>query len=146
MRRRVELDPRYTNRRTFTRDRGIDYRIASDMEAGRRGNYEAATLAAAELAYRLAPGSLATALAGGELEFEPVAAPASLRPVPDLPPSGTPAERERDRLLAEYPDDEVLRVIAGQTGKKVSMVVAEMLDWRGTQETPPPHARNGTAG
>jgi transcriptional regulator with XRE-family HTH domain len=66
----------------------------------------------------------------------------------DPPATGvTPAERERDRLLAEYPDDEVLPLLAAQSSKKVSMVVAEMLDWLGSQGPwAPPQESNGTAG
>ena len=41
VRRRIELDPRYRNRRTFTSERGVEYRIVNDIELGRRDNYEA---------------------------------------------------------------------------------------------------------
>lgn len=146
VRRRIELDPRYSNRKLFARERGLNYRIVTDLEHGIRGNYEDGTITAAEVAYRVAPGSLRRALAGGGLEALPPPVPLRAVPAAAAETAGTPAERERDRLLAEHPDDEVLPLLAAQSGKKVSMVVAEMLDWLGTQETPPPHARNGTAG
>jgi hypothetical protein len=59
----------------------------------------------------------------------------------------TPAEVERDRLLAEHPDDKVLPLLAAQSSKKVSMVVAEMLDWLGSQGPwPHPQEGNGATG
>jgi transcriptional regulator with XRE-family HTH domain len=68
---------------------------------------------------------------------------AALRPVPSREAEGTPSERERDRLIEGYPDDEVLQVIGRQRRKKASMVVAEMLEWLDTQAS---HSGNGTAG
>lgn len=83
VRRRIELDPRYSNRQTFADERGVSYRIVSDIERGRRGNYEPATIAALEVAYGLAAGSIGRALAGGGLDTlpQPAPAPRSVRPV-----------------------------------------------------------------
>jgi len=67
IRRRIEIDPRYRVRRTFADERGMDYRVVFDLEKHRRTNFEPTTLAAAEQAYRLTPGSIGQALAGGEL-------------------------------------------------------------------------------
>ena len=36
VRRRIELDSRYRNRRTFTSERAVEYRIVNDIELGRR--------------------------------------------------------------------------------------------------------------
>lgn len=75
-RRRIELDSRYRNRRTFEAERAAGlYRIINDIELGRRDNYEPGTIAALEAAYDLVPGVIGHALAGGELEVQrPVAA------------------------------------------------------------------------
>lgn len=67
VRRRVELDRRYRNRQLFATERGIEYRLVSDIERHRRQNFEETTIAVLEAAYDLAPGSIGRALAGGEL-------------------------------------------------------------------------------
>ena len=69
--RRVELDPRYLNLTLFAEERRIDYRLTADVEHGRRTNYRRPTLRAIEVAYSLEPGSIDTALAGGELKPAP---------------------------------------------------------------------------
>jgi hypothetical protein len=84
VRRRIELDPRYVNRQLFATERGVSYRIATDIEKGRRANYEQGTIAAIEVAYSVTPGSIARALAGGELEPQP--APAEAGPAAALAP------------------------------------------------------------
>lgn len=71
MRRRIELDPRYRNRRLFTAERSVEYRIVNDIEKGRRDNFEPQTIAALEAAYDLAPGSIGRAYQGGELQPAP---------------------------------------------------------------------------
>jgi hypothetical protein len=83
MRRRIDLDPRYRNRRLFTAERAVEYRIVNDIELGNRDNYEPGTIAALEGAYAVAPGSIGRALEGGELE----------------PLGATPADVRRDREL-----------------------------------------------
>lgn len=83
IRRRIELDPAYRNRRVFTDERGLDYRVVSDIETGRRSNFEGGTITALEVAYSIAPGSIRAAMAGSELR--PISAPegASERGNPD---------------------------------------------------------------
>ena len=77
-RRRIELDLRYRNRRTFEADRAPGlYRIINAIETGERDNYEPGTIAALEVAYDLVPGSIDRALDGGELEPQPVLADAA---------------------------------------------------------------------
>jgi hypothetical protein len=71
VRQRIQLDPRYSNRRLFADERGINIRTVSDVEHGRRDNYEPVTIAAIEVAYMLAPGSVWRTLAGGDLEPAP---------------------------------------------------------------------------
>lgn len=71
--RRVQLDPRYTSRRTFVAETHSGkqdswYRMITSIENGSRDNYSRETLAAVEVAYQLQPGSLGRALEGGDLE------------------------------------------------------------------------------
>ena len=88
VRRRLELDPRYRNRRTFTRERAPDlYRIVNDIELGRRDNYEPATLAAIESAYDLPAGAIGQFIAG-------------------VPPAGEPEAREPIPLRPALDDDD----------------------------------------
>lgn len=105
MRRRVELDPRYSNRQAFAAERGVGYRTVSDIERGRRGNYDDSTIAAIEVAYAVRAGSVAAALAGGELEPLPRRT-ALLRPVPD---SAVPDDDpDIAALIRDWPELETL--------------------------------------
>src|ERR1700744_4726356 len=79
VRRRLDLDPRYRNRKLFAQERcpGL-YRVLSDIELGRRSGYKPAVLLAIERAHGAAPGSIDRFLAGGDLaarQSEPAAAP-----------------------------------------------------------------------
>ena len=94
LRRRIELDPAYANRRIFSEATGVNARTIADIEKGRRDNYEPATIASVEVAYRLAGGSVARTLAGGDLEPLPVMEPA---PAVVAPPS------RDDRAADPYP-------------------------------------------
>lgn len=126
MRRRIEVDPRYSNRQLFADERGVNYRTISDIERGRRDNYEDATIASLEVAYAVRPGSIRRAVAGGELE--PV--PSPLRSVASAPPpADSPSERALADLLAAYPDDDVIAAMAAQRRKAPSAVVAEIYRW-----------------
>lgn len=80
----MEIDPRYSNLRLFAAERGIDYRLAWDLEHGARGNYRRPTLMAAEVAYRWAEGSVAGVLRGGQPS--PCADGDGARPQPLLRP------------------------------------------------------------
>lgn len=80
-RRRVEIDPRYRNLALFAREHGLNERLVSDIEHGRRGGYRKGTRMALEIAYELDPGSIARFLAG---------AAAALSPVPPAVPAGIP--------------------------------------------------------
>jgi hypothetical protein len=81
--RRVELDPRYKNLALFTGERGINYRLAWDIEAGRRTNYRRPTRRAIEVAYGLRPGEIDTVLSGGHLT--PLSGRAAHQPPPVRP-------------------------------------------------------------
>lgn len=113
VRRRIELDPRYSNRQLFAAERGVNYRVVSDVERGRRDNYEDGTVTALEVAYAVAPGSIGRALAGGGLDPLPAPAPpepgAPRTPFADL----APAEPADDTAWDLFPDpaDKTLRWI-----------------------------------
>lgn len=107
VRRRLELDPRYRNRRTFTREHAPDlYRIVNDIELGRRDNYEPATLAAIEAAYQLPLGGIGRFLDGQLAAADDTSAAApersvrtrvipALRRTPALEPYAEVVELER---------------------------------------------------
>lgn len=63
--RRAHLDPKYRNRQAFADEKQLDYRVVSDIEKHRRTNFSAPMIASLEVAYRWAPGSIKTVLAGG---------------------------------------------------------------------------------
>jgi hypothetical protein len=67
-RRRVCMDPRYSNLSLFAEERGINYRMAWDAEQAQRTNYRSATRLAIDVAYGWEPGSVDAVLAGGEPE------------------------------------------------------------------------------
>lgn len=74
---RARLDPRYTRRKDFAAEVGLNYGLVRDIETAQRDTFTAATIVAIERAYQLAPGSIEEALAGGELTpaVEPGALP-----------------------------------------------------------------------
>lgn len=82
--RRTLLNPRWRNRRAFSADTGLNYRLIFDAEENRRSNFTTVTITALEVAYQLKPGSIAKFLDGGELTPADAPAPvARLAPVPD---------------------------------------------------------------
>jgi hypothetical protein len=64
-RRRVELDPRYKNLTLFAKERGVDARMAWDIERARRTNFRRPTRRALEVAYGWQAGSIDSVLEGG---------------------------------------------------------------------------------
>lgn len=94
IRRRVELDPRYQNRSTFCAERGLDYRLAYDIEEARRTNFRSTTLAGVAAAYAVTPDSLSGVLHDPRAGLEPTPAPSRPAPLraagPDAPSSSTP--------------------------------------------------------
>lgn len=69
--RRTALDPRYRNRRAFADARGINYKLASDIEQAKRTDFSIATLAHIAASYDVTYESLKAALDGGDLEPAP---------------------------------------------------------------------------
>jgi hypothetical protein len=101
VRRRIELNPAWRSRKAFAAEHQLQYRIINDLENGIRFNFEPATIAAAESAYKLAPGSLRHTLAGGQLEETPSARGLTAAPEPEV----TELEaRTRDMLAAAVRD------------------------------------------
>ena len=82
--RRTQLDPRYARRTTFAKERGLNYRVAYEVETNRRHNFGDGTLAVIESAYELVPGSLKRTLNDGPLE------PAGRPAVPSAPSADEP--------------------------------------------------------
>lgn len=110
--RRVQLDPRWANRRTFAAEthsgkQASWYRIITSIENGDRTNYSRETLAAVEVAYRLMPGSIQRTIDSGALE-----------PAPALAAAGTPGDPPR-RAVDE------LRAYAEARGEKVIDVLID---------------------
>jgi hypothetical protein len=85
MERRARLNPRWTVRKAFAADVGLNAGLIRDIETAQRDTYTPATLAAVETAYRYAPGSIANVLEGGdpiELAEPPTTATAPAPPAP----------------------------------------------------------------
>lgn len=128
VRRRVELDPRYQNRTVFTAERGLDYRLAYDIEEARRTNFRKTTLAGIAVAYAVTLDSLYNALQGGELEAassQGLARPPVLRPVAS-PPSSL-------HISADDSDAEIERKIAGD---ETLEILWRLLNGEGTDLRP----------
>lgn len=120
-RRRVELDPRYQNRTVFSAERGIDYRLAYDIEECRRTNFRTTTLAAVAAAYGVTYESLMQVAHEGAAELIPasgpvtVSGPVAVYPEPVSgspaapPPSPDPEPTEAARKL--FPGDLLLQLL-----------------------------------
>lgn len=151
IRRRIELDPAYQNRTTFCTERGIDYRLAYDIEEARRTNFRKGTLAGIAAAYGVTLDSLYAALTGGELAAAPASRAAQTRPLYAITDSGEqsgnradadPAGRALADLVARYPDDDILRRIATRGGADAETRLREATGWLDAHLG---HEGNGTA-
>lgn len=124
VRRRLELDPRFRNRRIFTAERAVEYRIINDIELGRRDNYEPATLGVIELAYDLAPGTILHVLNGADLH----PGPAGDHAVIPLPQQG----RQQGDGVWEPPADQmprqVSRELADRAKPHMRIIAARLAD------------------
>jgi hypothetical protein len=108
-RRRVELDTRYSNLSLFAAERGLDYRMAWDVEHAARSNFRRPTITAIEVAYGWVPGSVAAVLAGGRPE------PAES---PDGPAPIEPAcKYEREIMAEDIPPGIKLMIIRGHRAR-----------------------------
>jgi hypothetical protein len=122
IRRRIEMDPRYRNRRRFVDERGAEYRTVSDIEKGRGRNFEPATIIAVESTYRLAPGAIRRYLNGAP-ELEPApgtpGAPAPDEPGAGEPAAGPPADTTADEMVAA-----VLQLAASRAEAAIAAEIA----------------------
>lgn len=101
--RRVQISPRYANRRLFAGEREMNWRTLHDIELAKRGNFRPETMRAFEAAYMLVPGSLDRVLAGGDLEPLPVARATAPEP------ARRGGEPQGDAAWDLFPDDETKR-------------------------------------
>lgn len=117
--RRAELAPAYVNKTTFCRDRQINYRVVSDIEAHRRTNFTPEMLRAIEVAYELAPGAIAEAIEQGPVDHLKAELRAAHIPTGDgvmivaVPEELTPAERAQVQQWAERMAEDLLRMRRG---------------------------------
>ena len=65
--RRIDLNPRYKNRRTFCEERGVDYKVVSDIETTKRTNFGRDTIAHLEVGYEVKAGGIQAVLDGAEV-------------------------------------------------------------------------------
>ena len=113
--RRTQLDPRYMNRRLFADDRGLDYRLVSDIERARRQNFEESTLAAIEVAYAWSPDSIQRILDGGD----PVPLAAGSEPAPAAleEPTAEPADAAAPEMESAADDTGIDAVVYDLTAR-----------------------------
>jgi hypothetical protein len=69
--RRVQLAPRYRNRRVFCEEKDLDYRVVSDIESARRDNFSGVMLTALEVGYEITEGGIRKFLEDPSLEELP---------------------------------------------------------------------------
>src|SRR5262249_54423906 len=91
--RRIQLNPRYRDRRRLASANGLSWRLLYDVERAKRTNFTTETLLAFEAAYRWAPGSVASVLAGGD--------PVPLPPQREDPPGPWPLSLAELAAIAE---------------------------------------------
>jgi len=131
--RRIEISPRYANRRVFAEETSLNWRMLHDAEHGKRATFKPETVRAFETAYRLVPGSLRRSLDGGPLEpaAEPARPLAPLRAAVPFPAAGTAKYEVADKLLTwlldRYKGNEVVRAMGAQRGTDAGIRVVEIL-------------------
>lgn len=131
-RRRVELDPRYTNRRVFCEEKEIDYRVISDIEGGRRDNYSGVMITAIEVAYQLTPGSIDEILVDPRItEFRHRTGTGTLNlplepPAVDIPPGVS---------LQDVEDwERAIWLVPGLSAEERGLAIAAVRYWRDPKE------------
>jgi hypothetical protein len=113
---RVELDPRYKNRALFSRERGINYRVAQDAEnAASDVGGDAAMRMFISRAYGWTPDSFDTVLAGGEPTRAAQVPPRVLALVAEAWGSlaDAPEHIREFAEAAQFPEEFRLRMIQG---------------------------------
>ena len=74
-RREEDMPPRYANLTLFASERGINHRLAWNLEHGAKASYRRDSIRKAEIAYQLSRGYIDTFIAGGELPQQPERVP-----------------------------------------------------------------------
>ncbi len=125
VRRRVQLNPHYKNRRKFVADThsGSEdswYRMITSIETGARTNYSRETLAAMEIAYQLEPGSLDRSLRTQALEPQRQAAMAAAPVMAGGSAQEAPPASEIERRVLEE-----LRTQAEASDKSIGDILVE---------------------
>jgi hypothetical protein len=109
--RREELDPRYYTREVFAAERGINLRMAADLEKGRPRNFTPLTLRdTVAPAYQVTYESVLDAADGGRLVAVPGSPPVSAATPssPAIPGSGDSRTGPMLGMIADAaPDDDV---------------------------------------
>jgi hypothetical protein len=108
-RRRAEIDTRYTNLALFAEERGIAYRVAWDIEHGRRENFRTPTKRAIEVAYHWPAGTIDRVLAGGEPTTGAAGLQAWAYPLERWEQLGHALQLRRTRIRPRYALDEQRR-------------------------------------
>lgn len=121
IRRRIELDPAYQNRTAFCTERGIDYRLAYDIEEARRTNFRKGTLAGVAIAYAVTLDSMLAVLDDPRTEL--IRAPA---PVPRSPEGAPPAESGTAPARATTGEMPVITADFGELSPYVDAVWGEV--------------------
>ena len=116
--RRVQLG--HGSRRSLSDATGISLRVLADLEAGKRSNYDAVTLARLEQTLGWLTGSVARITAGGE----PVLTPEPVPPAPTTaPPGGT--------VTPSADDDALIRVMtSGLSDDKKRALIGLLIEER----------------
>jgi hypothetical protein len=117
--RRVDIDADYRNRKTFCAERGVDYRVISDLEGARRTNFSRPVVAQIENAYALAAGNLQRILAGGDVE--PLGGVADTRP--PRAPAASPGLR-----IVDYDDSRFALEVEVDTSVSMDEALAALGD------------------
>lgn len=118
--RRVQISPEYRNRLKFAAETGLNERLVSDLERGRRTSYRDTSLQAVEIAYQLQPGNITRALRGGGLEpSEPAVRVSPPTEAPEYRPAAVPDDRRVTVELPAGPDlsmDEAISTVEKASG------------------------------
>ncbi|MFF4779441.1 hypothetical protein ACFY05_42160 [Microtetraspora fusca] len=104
--RRVELNSEWSNRKRFTADADVDYRVVYDIEKAKRTNFSTAMIRRLEKAYGLRAGAIPALLVGADLESWTLSGSDSSPPKSDMDQLQTRTIRdgEFEVFLAEAKD------------------------------------------
>ncbi|MFD9943221.1 hypothetical protein ACFWYW_14490 [Nonomuraea sp. NPDC059023] len=122
--RRRSLGRDYRNRKHFAEETGLDYKIISDLESGRRANYSAATLLAIESAYRWQFGSVQAVLAGGQPAAIPLGEGSLLTPIAEA----SDGHSRRYEFVTNEGETVILQEVLGQPFEMFALEVQKAIE------------------